>query len=129
VIDIIERDFSIQDLVDMAKRPDAGAVVIFLGTVREDGLQRLEVESFREAALPELERIREEALSRFGLSSADIIHRVGSLSVGENIVLIVVTAPHREEAFGGCRYILEELKKRAPIWKKEISESGSRWVG
>jgi molybdopterin synthase catalytic subunit len=129
VIDIIERDFSIQDLVDMAKRPDAGAVVAFLGTVREDGLQRLEVESFREAALPELERIREEALSRFGLSSADIIHRVGSLSVGENIVLIVVTAPHREEAFGGCRYILEELKKRAPIWKKEISESGSRWVG
>ena len=129
MIEIVDRDFSIQELVEMARRPDAGAVVVFLGTVRDDGLQKLEIEAFREAALPELERIREEAVSRFGLLSADVVHRVGSLSVGENIVLIVVAAPHREEAFGGCRYILEELKARVPVWKKEIGEDASRWVG
>jgi molybdopterin synthase catalytic subunit len=129
VIDIIEGDFSIQELVEAARRPDAGAVVAFLGTVRDDGVQRLEVEAFREAALLELERIREEAVSRFGLLSAEVVHRVGSLSLGENIVLIVVSAPHRNEAFEGCRYILEELKKRVPVWKKEIGKEGSRWVG
>jgi len=129
MIDITEGDFSIQELVEMARRPDAGAVVVFLGTVRDDGVQRLEVESFREAALLELERIREEAVSRFGLLSADLVHRVGSLSTGENMVLIAVSAPHREEAFKGCRYILEQLKKRVPVWKKEIGKEGSRWVG
>jgi molybdopterin synthase catalytic subunit len=129
VIDIIEGDFAIQELVERARRPDAGAVVAFLGTVRDGGLQSLEVEAYREAALPELERIREEAVSRFRLLSADIVHRIGSLAVGENIVLIVVSASHREEAFGGCRYILEELKKRVPVWKKEIGEDASRWVG
>lgn len=129
MIEIVERDFSIQELVEMARRQDAGAIVAFLGTVRDDDQQKLEIEAYREAALPELERIREEAVSRFGLSSADVVHRVGSLSVGENIVIIVVGAAHREEAFGGCRYILEELKARAPIWKKEIREEGSRWVG
>jgi molybdopterin synthase catalytic subunit len=129
VIDITEGDFSIQELVEMARRPDAGAIVVFLGTVRDDGMQRLEVESFREAAIQELERIREEAVSRFGLLSAEVVHRVGSLSLGEDIVLIVVSAPHRNEAFEGCRYILEELKRRVPVWKKEIGKEGSRWVG
>jgi molybdopterin synthase catalytic subunit len=129
VIEIMEQDFSIQELVEAARRPDAGAVVAFLGTVRDDGLQRLEIEAYREAALPELERISEEATRRFGLLSTDIVHRVGALSVGENIVLIVVSAPHREEAFQGCRHILEELKARVPVWKKEIREDASRWVG
>ncbi len=71
----------------------------------------------------------DEAVSLFGLKSADIIHRVGSLSVGENIVAIVCSAAHREEAFQGCRYVIEELKSRVPIWKKEIGDEGSRWVG
>jgi molybdopterin synthase catalytic subunit len=129
VIEIIEGDFSIQELVERAKRPEAGAVVAFLGTVRDGGLQSLEIEAYREAALPELELIREEAVSRFRLLSADIVHRIGSLAVGENIVLIVVSAAHREEAFGGCRYILEELKERVSVWKKEIGGDASRWVG
>ena len=129
MIEIIEQDFSLDEMIKKAKRTDAGAVVTFLGTVRDDGIEMMELESFRESALQELESIRGEAVARFGLKSAEIVHRIGLLSVGDNIVAIVCSAAHRDEAFLGCRYIIEELKKRAPIWKKEIGENGERWVG
>ena len=129
MIEITEQDFSLDEMIKKAKRTDAGAVVTFLGTVRDDGIEMMELESFRESALQELESIRGEAVARFGLKSAEIVHRIGLLSVGDNIVAIVCSAAHREEAFLGCRYIIEELKKRAPIWKKEIGENGERWVG
>ncbi len=129
MIEITEQDFSLDEMIKKARRTDAGAVVTFLGTVRDDGIEMMELESFREAALQELESIRGEAVGRFGLKSAEIVHRVGLLSVGDNIVAIVCSAAHRDEAFLGCRYIIEELKKRAPIWKKEIGENGERWVG
>jgi len=129
VIDITKDDFSLDDLIKRAKSDDAGAIVTFLGTVRDDGIKKMELEAFREAAMQELEQIEEEAVSRFHLKSLDIVHRVGPLSVGDNIVAIVCSAAHRDEAFQGCRYVIEELKSRAPIWKKEIREKGDRWVG
>ncbi len=129
MIEITERDFSIEEIVGRARRDDAGAIVVFLGTVRDDGMEKIEVEAFREAAQAELEAIRVEAMSRFHLMAAEVVHRTGSLAVGENIVAIVCSAAHREEAFSGCRYIIEELKKRAPLWKKELGEKGERWVG
>jgi molybdopterin synthase catalytic subunit len=129
MIEITEQDFSLDEMIKKAKRTDAGAVVTFLGTVRDDGIEMMELESFRESALQELESIRDEAVARFGLKSAEIVHRIGLLSVGDNIVAIVCSAAHRDEAFLGCRYIIEELKKGAPIWKKEIGENGERWVG
>ena len=129
MIEITEQDFSLDEIIKKAKRTDAGAVVTFLGTVRDDGIKMMELESFRESALQELESIRGEAVGRFGLKSAEIVHRIGLLSVGDNIVAIVCSAAHRDEAFLGCRYIIEELKKRAPIWKKEIGGNGERWVG
>jgi molybdopterin synthase catalytic subunit len=128
MIEITRDDFSVEEVVKKAKRPDAGAIVTFLGTVRDDGISKMELEAYREAALPELERIREEAMERFNLKSVDIVHRIGPLAVGDNIALIVVSAGHRKEAFDGCSYILEELKGRAPIWKKEFSKGGERWV-
>ena len=106
----------------MASMADAAPIVC-------PSIDLIELESFRESALQELESIRGEAVARFGLKSAEIVHRVGLLSVGDNIVAIVCSAAHRDEAFLGCRYIIEELKKRAPIWKKEIGENGERWVG
>ena len=129
MIDITENDFSIDEIVKKAKREDVGAIVTFLGTVRNDGIESMELEAFREAAIPELERIRDEAITRFDLKSVDIIHRIGSLAIGDNIALIVCAAAHRREAFGGCSYIIEELKARVPIWKKEIAIDGERWVG
>lgn len=122
MIRISKEDISIEELVQRAKREDSGAIVTFLGTVRDDGIQMMEVEAFFEAAQMELELIRSEAMNRFGLKSVQIVHRTGRLAIGENIVAIVCTAAHRSEAFEGCRYIIDELKKRAPIWKKEIEE-------
>lgn len=129
MIKITEEDISLDEMIKRARSKDAGAVVTFLGTVRDDGLERMEVEAFRLAALAELEAIREEAMSRFQLVAAEVVHRTGSLAVGESIVAIVCSAAHREEAFSGCRYIIEQLKQRAPFWKKELGEKGERWVG
>ncbi len=129
MINLTEADFSIDEIVKKAKREDVGAIVTFLGTVRNDNIQRMELEAYGEAAIPELEKIRDEAIARFNLKSVDIIHRTGSLAVGDNIVLIVCAAAHRKEAFEGCRYIIEELKVRVPIWKKEIAANGERWIG
>ncbi len=129
MIDITERDFSIDEIVGRAKKEDVGAIVTFLGIVRNDDIQRMELEAYRDAALSELEKILDEAVCKFDLKSVDIIHRIGSLSVGDNIALIVCSAGHRKEAFEGCSYIIEELKTRVPIWKKEIRKSGEQWVG
>ncbi len=129
MIEITKDDFSVEEIIRRAKRPDVGAIVTFLGTVRDDDILKMELEAYKEAALPELERIRDEAFSKFDLRSVDIIHRIGSLNVGDNIVLIVVSAGHRKEAFEGCEYVLEELKRRAPIWKREFLRDGERWVG
>ena len=128
MIEIAEKEISLDRMIQRARRNEAGAVVSFLGTVRDDGIEGMEVEAFRDAALSELEAIRLEAMSRFSLTAAKVAHRTGSLAVGESIVAIVCSAAHREEAFSGCRYILEELKSRAPLWKKEISAEGGRWV-
>jgi molybdopterin synthase catalytic subunit len=129
MIEITQEEISLEELIKRAKSRDAGAVVTFLGTVRDDGIERLEVEAFREAALGELQAIQREATSRFALKAVEIVHRTGTLAVGESIVAIVCSAGHREEAFYGCRYIIEELKKRAPLWKKELGEKGEHWVG
>lgn len=128
LIKITEEDFSLDEMVRAAKRNDAGAVVTFLGTVRDDGIVEMELEAYREAAQTMLEHIQEEAESRFNLKSVQIIHRIGLLSVGDNIVAIVCAAGHRDEAFQGCRYIIEELKSKVPIWKKEIGKDEERWV-
>jgi len=129
LIEITEKEISLDEMIKRARSRDAGAMVTFLGTVRDDGIERMEVEAFREAAQAELEAIREEAMSRFHLIEAEVVHRTGSLAVGESILAIVCSAAHRDEAFSGCRYIIEELKKRAPLWKKELGENGGRWVG
>ena len=128
MIDITEEEFSIEDVVARAKRSEAGAVVSFLGTVRDEGISGMEVEAYRDVAVGELEKIRDEATEMFGLLSVEVIHRVGPLSVGEGIVLIVCTAAHRQAAFRGCEYIIEGIKMRVPIWKKEIRAEGGRWV-
>ncbi len=128
MIKITEEDFNIDELIGKAKHPDAGAVVTFLGIVRDDEIIGMEIEAYTKQAMQELERIRDEALERFDLTSLDIIHRIGSLLVSDNILLIVCGAPHRKDAFATCEYVIDELKKRVPIWKKELSEGGGAWV-
>jgi molybdopterin synthase catalytic subunit len=105
-----------------------GGIVTFLGVVRDDDILSIELESYEEAALDELEKIKDEAESVFPIESVDIIHRIGTLKVGDPIVLIMVGAAHRKEAFRACEYIIDRIKETVPIWKREETNHGSRWV-
>jgi len=92
-------------------------------------VRRLEYEAFEALAVREGERILAEAIARFGVAHAACRHRVGELAIGELAVWVGVSAPHRHEAFLACRYIIDEVKQRVPIWKKEHYVSGdSGWV-
>jgi molybdopterin synthase catalytic subunit len=113
--------------------PAAGGYASFEGWVRDhnEGLavRRLEYEAFEELALKEAERILGEAAQRFPIKKALCIHRIGALAIGELAVWVGVSAVHRGEAFDACRYIIDEVKHRLPIWKKEYYENGdSGWV-
>jgi molybdopterin synthase catalytic subunit len=110
-----------------------GAVLLFLGVVRNhhDGrtVTGLVYEAYREMAERELDRITEEARERFGVHRIVALHRVGSLEVGEVSTAIGVATPHREDAYGASRYIIEEIKRRLPIWKLErYLDGGEGWV-
>ncbi len=111
----------------------AGGYVSFEGWVRDhnEGLEvkRLEYEAFQELAVKEGERIVAEALARFPVKHALCIHRVGALELGEMAVWVGVSSAHRGEAFDACRYVIDEVKHRVPIWKKEHYVNGdSGWV-
>jgi molybdopterin synthase catalytic subunit len=129
MIEVRHDDFNVNEMIELAKDPSIGALVTFLGVVRDDEIERIELEAYEEVAVRELEAIRDEAFAAHPIDSVEIIHRIGSLNVGDNILLIIVGAGHRREAFAACEYILEEIKRRVPIWKKEFEKSGeARWV-
>lgn len=128
MIKITNENFDVQALIDAAACRDVGAFVTFVGVVRDDGIERMYLEADGEAAEKELSRIRTEAMERFGIESVDIIHRVGELTVGDPIVFILVGASHRRSAFQACEYIIDRIKESVPIWKKEYTRGGSRWV-
>lgn len=126
---ISDGGIDLTELLCSSIKPDHGAVVAFIGVVRADpGVMGLEVEAYDEAALEELRRIKDEAIARFGISSVDVVHRKGRLSPGEVIVAVVCASSHRKEAFQACEYVIDELKKRVPVWKKELTREGDRWV-
>jgi molybdopterin synthase catalytic subunit len=129
MISVTRDDFDVNEVIGQVRRPDMGALVTFLGVVRDDGgIDVMELEAYEEVAVREMEAIRDEAFERFPIMAVEIIHRIGRLRVGENILLIVVGAGHRKEAFDACEHILERIKESVPIWKKEIGEGGERWV-
>ncbi|MBR6497993.1 MAG: molybdenum cofactor biosynthesis protein MoaE [Methanomicrobium sp.] len=125
---IIKEDVDIAKLIEESKKESMGAIVVFDGIVRNDGIDKIELSAYIEGATKEIEDIVADAEKKFNLLSVEVIHRIGVLDVGDNILVIVIGAGHRKEAFGGCEYILEEIKTRAPIWKKEHLKDGSRWV-
>ena len=128
MIRIQQDDFNVGTLVEDAKSRGTGAIVTFIGIVRDDGIECMELEVYHEVAERELAVIRDEAMEKFPLHNVDIIHRTGPLRVGDNIVLIIVSAGHRKEAFLGCEYVIDRLKQTVPIWKKEFLKDGERWV-
>jgi molybdopterin synthase catalytic subunit len=106
--------------------PRAGAIVSFLGVTRE--VERLDYEAYEEMAVEQLRAIAADAVARHGLCKAAVEHRVGTVPLGEPSVAVVVSAPHRDAAFAGAREIIDEVKARAAIWKRETEGGESRWV-
>jgi len=128
MISVQTDDVNVGELMNAAKKQGTGAVVVFNGIVRDDNITEMEIEAYEDVALKELEKIARDATERFRLQHVDIIHRIGRLSVGENLLIIIVAAGHREEAYAGSRFIIEEIKAGVPIWKKELTKDGGRWV-
>lgn len=110
----------------------AGAVDLFLGLVRDNTqerpVDRLEYEAYDRMAITELQKIVDEAYQRWPILRHVVIHRKGTLQIGEMAVLIGVATPHRADAFEACRYIIDTIKQTVPIWKKEVFTDGESWV-
>jgi molybdopterin synthase catalytic subunit len=113
-----------------AGRLESGAVASFLGLARGEAGQAtaLELEAWPEFTTSEISRLVDEARRRFSLHDAAVIHRTGKIAPGEPIVLVLTAAGHRREAFDACDFLMDYLKSRAPLWKKEFGPSGAHWV-
>jgi len=123
-------DFGAESAAFAAGATSAGAVVTFLGVVRDDSgtLARMEVEHYPGMTERALAAIAAEATARWHLLDALVIHRYGSLQPGEAIMMIATAARHRAEAFAAAEFLMDYLKSRAPFWKKEFGADGAVWV-
>jgi len=124
---------SVDAVLALVRRPEAGAVALFLGTVRDhDGgaaVSLLEYEAYASMATGEIERIVEEIEAEVPGARLAVHHRVGTLEVGDLAVVCAASAPHRGEAFDAARLLIDRVKERAPIWKRQRTADGARWVG
>lgn len=121
----------VDKLRTMLDTDGCGAIVSFIGITRgmDEGEEvlRLEFDAWQEKLSETLHGLAKDASSKFGLHSIAMAHRTGSVGPGENIVAIHVASPHRKEAFEGCSWLIDELKRQAPLWKKEVKPSGETW--
>ncbi len=118
---------------EWAVRPDCGAVVLFSGTARDHaperpGVRRLAYEAYEEQVVPRLQTIADEARARWPqLGRIALLHRVGEVPIGSSAVVVVVSAPHRPEAFAAARFCIDAVKASVPIWKHEVWDGGEEW--
>ena len=132
IIKVQREPIELDAIVGELSRPDCGAVLSFLGLVRDHAGGR-EVESidyscYEEMAAKELDRVVARCQERHGVAHAAVVHRIGLLAVGEASLGLVVASPHRREAFACGLDIIDEMKKTVPIWKREFGPDGASWV-
>jgi len=131
---IQKEDFVVTDEIEFMKKSsrNIGGIVTFLGTGRElskgETISELNFEHYPEMAEKKLGEIREKAIKDFSIIDMSVIHRIGNMDIGENIVLIVACGEHRAEAFKACEWAIAELKRTTPIWKRETTTKGEVWV-
>lgn len=132
MIKITEQPIDIQEVINAASRNEAGAVNVFIGTVRTPSkgrnVLRLEYEAYEPMAISEIEKIIEETKQRWSILAYGLSHRVGVLTPGEVAVVVAVSTPHRADSFVACQYIIDTFKHQVPIWKKEVYEGGEEWI-
>lgn len=132
MIKITEKPIDVQKVIDTASSLGAGAVNVFIGTVRNTANGKnvvwLEYEAYESMAVAEIRKIIDEASHRWPLLGWAVSHRIGTLKPNEISVVVAVSSPHRKESFEACQFIIDTLKAKAPIWKKEVFEDGEEWV-
>ena len=132
MIKMQKEDFSVDQVIREIHNDSMGGIVSFVGVVRNFSVGRsvvkMEIEIYEKMAVEQLEMIRNDAMRIYGVEEVAIIHRYGELHVSDNIMMIAVGAKHRAEVFEACRYIIEEIKEKVPIWKKEYTPEGESWV-
>lgn len=131
-VEVTETPISAAELRPRVAAPCAGAIATFEGVVRDHhqgkAVDHLEYEAYAAMARRQIEAVAREAVESWPIHAVAIRHRTGRLEIGEVAVAIAVSAAHRAEAFDACRHCIDELKRRAPIWKRETGPDGSQWV-
>jgi molybdopterin synthase catalytic subunit len=130
---VTNQPIDLSELVRYVADAEAGAIVPFIGTTRNNNEGRkviaLDYDGYPEMAEKELARIGAEAKNKWPICKMAIVHRLGPVQIGEASVIIVVSSAHRDAAFAASRFAIEEIKKTVPIWKKEVFEGGEVWIG
>ena len=121
-----------QPFIEHVRRDESGAVALFLGVVRNNNLGRrvlhLEYDAYTEMAEKKLRQVAEEVTARWPVTDIAIAHRTGRVEIGETSLLVIVSSPHRHEAFEACQQAVNRIKEVVPIWKKEVWEGGESWL-
>jgi molybdopterin synthase catalytic subunit len=132
LIRITTSHLSLQEVISELEDNSAGALSIFMGNVRNEGMfgnvSEIYYEAYSEMAEEKMREIENEAQTKWRIKKLVAIHRIGNLKVGETSIIIGVSSQHRYEAFEACKYIINNVKTRVPIWKKEISEQSQKWI-
>lgn len=132
-VQLVSAPIDLTGLFERVRHPQAGAVVLFLGTVRDNRkgsrVHHLEYEAYEAMTLREMTRVAAETSERWPVIRIAMVHRLGTLKVGDISVAIAVACAHRRDAFEAGRYAIDALKQTVPIWKKEVWEGGEVWVG
>lgn len=131
--EIRETPLSLDETLASVRRPGAGGLAVFVGVVRDENagrvVTRLEYSAYASMAKREMERIAEEIEAEIEGARVAAMHRVGLLEVGDAAVICAASAPHRAEAFRACRELIDRIKARVPVWKRELGPDGASWVG
>jgi len=130
---LVHHPIDVASLLAKAARPDCGAILLFLGTTRDhhEGrpVAKLAYEAYEPMALAALAKLEQQAVHRYAIATCRIVHRLGEVPLAEPSVAVVVASAHRVPAFDASRWVMDELKRTVPIWKKEFFvEGGAEWV-
>ncbi len=132
MVELIEKPIDVAAVLAACGAAEAGAVSLFLGTVRNHHaghrVDHLEYEAYPPLALKTMQAIAATASSRWPLSAVALVHRLGRLTVGEVSVAVAVSSPHRAQAFEACRFIIDTVKEEVPLGKKEVGPDGQVWI-
>lgn len=132
MIELTTHPIDTSKIIDAATARQAGAVSVFIGTVRNQTagkeVVKLEYEAYEPMAINEIQKVIDMAKKKWNLTGWAFSHRTGTLMPGEVAVAVAISTPHRKDSFEACQFIIDTLKKTVPIWKKEFFRDGDQWV-